>query len=161
MDKIADENGELLTARTVYVREHEKVLVIDGRQQGRSANFTKLKNSQKAKRRLRKLSTTEAGFLLKIIPYLSPGSNMLIGDGEIGDRGVPLRVTELYEIAGLHHTTGKNVFNSLVKKNLIGYVVTEGIKKAILVNPDYALNGKQPNPELVEAFRSLLAIDKE
>nr|WP_242466893.1 hypothetical protein [Brevibacillus brevis] len=65
---------------------------------GRSTKFVKIKASQKAKRRLRKLSLAKAGFLLKIAPYASEGTNLLQGDNERGQKGTPLTVKDLTRI---------------------------------------------------------------
>ncbi|MFI8711406.1 hypothetical protein [Brevibacillus brevis] len=63
--------GEIYYTEEVLRRSDEIVKVF--RLVGRSTKFVKIKASQKAKRRLRKLSLAEAGFLLKIAPYASEG----------------------------------------------------------------------------------------
>jgi len=68
------DTGEVFFEEQILRRPDEIVKVF--RPAGRSAKFVKIKASQKAKRRLRKLSLAEAGFLLKIAPYASEGNEL-------------------------------------------------------------------------------------
>ncbi|WP_254495107.1 hypothetical protein [Brevibacillus sp. RS1.1] len=83
--------GEIYYTEEVLRRSDEIVKVF--RPVGRSSKFVKIKASQKAKRRLRKLSLAEAGFLLKIAPYASEGTNLLQGAMSADKRGrhLPLK----------------------------------------------------------------------
>ncbi|CAJ1001013.1 hypothetical protein [Brevibacillus aydinogluensis] len=81
---IDPETGEVFYEEQILRRPDEIVKVF--RPAGRNAKFVKIKASQKAKRRLRKLSLAEAGFLLKIAPYASEGTNLLLGDNERGQK---------------------------------------------------------------------------
>lgn len=165
--RIDPDTGEILQQVTIYKRANEIVKAFDPVEAGRASKFIKVMNSQKAKRRLRKLTNAEAGFLLKILPYAAQGTNMLIGDGERGEKNKPLNVMDLYQVAGVHHTTGKQLYTSLKQKNVLNVANGEGIKKAIFLNPDYGVNGKKALPEIIEMFRNavnvetLLSIDKE
>ncbi|WP_343207007.1 hypothetical protein [Brevibacillus brevis] len=88
--------GEIYYTEEVLLRSDEIVKIF--RPVGRSTKFVKIKASQKAKRRLRKLSLAKAGFLLKIAPYASEGTNLLQGDNERGQKGTPLTVKDLTRI---------------------------------------------------------------
>jgi hypothetical protein len=68
------DTGEVFYEEQILRRSDEIVKVF--RPAGRNAKFVKFKASQKAKRRLRKLSLSEAGFLSKIAPYSTTGRQL-------------------------------------------------------------------------------------
>ncbi|TQK62126.1 hypothetical protein FB479_106209 [Brevibacillus sp. AG162] len=77
--------GENTTTEEVLRRSDEIVKVF------RSSKLVKIKTSQKAKRRLRKLSLAEAGFLLlKMALYISERTNHCKGITTRGQKGTPL-----------------------------------------------------------------------
>ncbi|WP_238543261.1 hypothetical protein [Brevibacillus sp. BC25] len=71
--------GDIHYTEEVLRRSDEIVKVF--RPVGRSTKFVKIKSSQKAKRRLRKPSLAEAGFLLKIAPVCKRGNKRLMRKG--------------------------------------------------------------------------------
>lgn len=150
---IDQETGEVLTPRTVFLRTNEFLKVVNPYESGRSAKFIKTKTSQKAKRRFKKLTSDERGMLSIISLYASPNTNILLGDGEAGQKGMPLTAMELCKIGGYSKTKGYAIIKSLIEKNVLGFLVSEKRRKAFIVNPDYYLNGRRPDHELMQAFR--------
>ncbi|WP_429845326.1 hypothetical protein [Brevibacillus sp. FIR094] len=118
---------------------------------GRSSKFVKIKASQKAKRRLRKLSLAEAGFLLKIAPYASEGTNLLQGDNERGQKGTPLTVKDLARIADCSYPTARRIVKAFVELHVMRRTELVG-RSALAINPLYSLNGKTAEAWLLQLF---------
>ncbi|QRG68582.1 hypothetical protein [Brevibacillus choshinensis] len=142
--------GEVFYEEQILRRPDEIVKVF--RPAGRSVKFVKIKASQKAKRRLRKLSLAEAGFLLKIAPYASEGTNLLEGDNERGQKGIPLTVKELARIANCSYLTARKIVNTFIELHVLRRTDMEG-RSALAINPLYSLNGKSAEAALLQLFR--------
>ncbi|MGG1658874.1 hypothetical protein [Brevibacillus sp. NRS-1366] len=119
---------------------------------GRSSKFVKIKASQKAKRRLRKLSLAEAGFLLKIAPYASEGTNLLQGDNERGQKGTPLTVKDLARIADCSYPTARKIVKTFIELHVLRRTDLE-MRSALAINPLYSLNGKTAEAWLLQLFK--------
>ncbi|CAI8877795.1 RepL domain-containing protein [Brevibacillus sp. IT-7CA2] len=141
--------GEIYYTEEVLRRSDEIVKVF--RPVGRSSKFVKIKASQKAKRRLRKLSLAEAGFLLKIAPYASEGTNLLQGDNERGQKGTPLTVKDLSRIADCSYPTARKIVKTFIELHIMRRTDLEG-RSALAINPLYSLNGKTAEAWLMHLF---------
>jgi len=141
--------GEIYYTEEVLRRSDEIVKVF--RPVGRSSKFVKIKASQKAKRRLRKLSLAEAGFLLKIAPYASEGTNLLQGDNERGQKGIPLTVKDLAHIADCSYPTARKIVKTFMELHVMRRTDLEG-RAALAINPLYSLNGKTAETWLLHLF---------
>ncbi|MDH6351910.1 hypothetical protein [Brevibacillus sp. 1238] len=151
MRQFVDPNtGEVFFEEQILRRSDEIVKVF--RPAGRSAKFVKIKASQKAKRRLRKLSLAEAGFLLKIAPYASEGTNLLLGDNERGQKGTPLTVKDLARIADCSYPTARKVVKTLIELHVLRRTDLDG-RAALAINPLYSLNGKTAEAWLLQLFK--------
>jgi hypothetical protein len=144
------ETGEVFYEEQILRRPDEIVKVF--RPAGRSAKFVKIKASQKAKRRLRKLSLAEAGFLLKIAPYASEGTNLLLGDNERGQKGVPLTIKELARIADCSYPQARKIVRTFTEQRILRWTEI-GNRAALAINPLYSLNGKEAETGLLQLFR--------
>jgi hypothetical protein len=147
---IDPDTGEVFYEEQILRRPDEIVKVF--RPAGRSAKFVKIKASQKAKRRLRKLSLAEAGFLLKIAPYASEGTNLLLGDNERGQKGVPLTIKELARIADCSYSQARKIVRTFVEQRILRWTEIAG-RTALAINPLYSLNGKAAETGLLQLFR--------
>ncbi|MGZ0050160.1 hypothetical protein [Brevibacillus gelatini] len=146
--------GEIYYTEEVLRRSDEIVKVF--RPLGRSSKFVKIKASQKAKRRLRKLSLAEAGFLLKITPYASEGTNLLEGDNERGQKGIPLTVKDLARVADCSYPQARKIVKSFIEQRILRRVETDG-RTALAINPLFSLNGKAAETSLLQLFRQEIA----
>lgn len=144
------DSGEIFYEEQILRRPNEIVKVF--RPAGRSAKFVKIKASQKAKRRLRKLSLAEAGFLLKIIPYASEGTNLLKGDNERGQKGIPLTVKDLARVADCSYPQARRIVKSLIEQRILRRVETDS-RTGLAINPLFSLNGKAAETSLQQLFR--------
>ncbi|WP_289135594.1 hypothetical protein [uncultured Brevibacillus sp.] len=142
--------GEIFYTEEVLRRSDEIVKVF--RPLGRSSKFVKIKASQKAKRRLRKLSLAEAGFLLKIAPYATEGTNLLQGDNERGQKGTPLTVKDLARIADCSYPTARKIVKTFTELHVLRRTDLEG-RSALAINPLYSLNGKAAEAWLLQLFK--------
>jgi hypothetical protein len=144
------DTGEVFYEEQILRRPDEIVKVF--RPAGRSSKFVKIKASQKAKRRLRKLSLAEAGFLLKIAPYASEGTNLLEGDNERGHKGVPLTVKDLARVADCSYPQARKIVKSFITERILRRVEIDG-RTALAINPLYSLNGKSAEISLLQLFK--------
>ncbi|NGQ95024.1 hypothetical protein G3578_07470 [Brevibacillus sp. SYP-B805] len=144
------DTGEVFYEEQILRRPDEIVKVF--RPVGRSAKFVKIKASHKAKRRLRKLSLAEAGFFLKIAPYASEGTNLLLGDNERGQKGVPLTIKELARIADCSYPQARKIVKSFIEQRILRRIDIGG-RAALAINPLYSLNGKEAETSLMQLFR--------
>ncbi|WP_411502950.1 hypothetical protein [Brevibacillus centrosporus] len=142
--------GEVFYEEQILRRPDEIVKVF--RPVGRSVKFVKIKASQKAKRRLRKLSLAEAGFLLKIAPYAGEGTNLLVGDNERGKKGTPLTVKDLARIADCSYQQARKIVKVFIEQRVLRRTKMEG-RTALAINPLYSLNGKSAETALLQLFR--------
>ena len=142
--------GEIFYTEEVLRRSDEIVKVF--RPVGRSSKFVKIKASQKAKRRLRKLSLAEAGFLLKIAPYATEGTNLLQGDNERGQKGTPLTVKDLARVADCSYPTARKIVKTFTELHVLRRTDLEG-RSALAINPLYSLNGKTAEAWLLQLFK--------
>lgn len=147
---IDQETGEVFYEEQILRRPDEIVKVF--RPAGRSAKFVKIKASQKAKRRFRKLSLVEAGFLLKIAPYACEGTNLLQGDNERGQKGTPLTVKDLARIADCSYPTARKIVKAFIGLHVLRRTDLEG-RSALAINPLYSLNGKSAEAWLLQLFK--------
>lgn len=147
---VDSDTGEIFYTEEVLRLSNEIVKVF--RPVGRSSKFVKIKASQKAKRRLRKLSLAEAGFLLKIAPYATEGTNLLQGDNERGQKGTPLTVKDLARIADCSYPTARKIVKTFTELNVLRRTDLEG-RSALAINPLFSLNGKTAEAWFLQLFK--------
>ncbi|WP_103110716.1 hypothetical protein [Brevibacillus reuszeri] len=149
---VDQETGEIVRKETRILHGNQFLKIITPTKGGRSIKFVKTRTSQKAKRRMYNLTSHERGMLSIIALYAAPGTNVLLGDGERGQRGHPLTAQDLCKIGKYSKTQGYRLIQSLVEKNALGLMSTEDGQKVFVVNPDYYLNGKEADLATLHFF---------
>lgn len=148
---VDDDTGELLYRQTVLRRENQivKVFAVDG---NKNVKHVKLRTAREQKRTYNKLTLEERGFLFSLLPYLDWETNLIIGDGEIAEKGEPLTWAKIDKVVGISKPTRIKIVRSLEEKRVIGYIVVSGKRVGIVVNPEYALRGRKPKEVLKQVF---------
>ncbi|WP_340701655.1 hypothetical protein [Brevibacillus borstelensis] len=147
------ETGEIIRKQTSILRGNQFVKIITPTKGGRSVKFVKTRTSQKAKRRMYNLTSHERGMLSIIALYAAPGTNVLLGDGERGDRGQPLTAQDICKIGRYSKTQGYRLIQSLIDKNVLGMMDIGDGQKVFVVNPEYYLNGKEADLATLHLFK--------
>jgi hypothetical protein len=165
------ETGEVYIQETINRLPGQIIAVIDPKikplqtqdevAQKREQKHIKLRSARDQKRIYKSLAENEKAFLFSLLPYMDWESNILMGDGEDGENGKPLRWSHVEKIAGISKPTRLKIVKELEIKRIIGYMVVGGSKKGIVVNPEYALYGHHPMESLLATFQASKDIDYE
>jgi hypothetical protein len=147
--------GERLIPETVLRRQSEVVKVFDAAKGGRIAKHIKLRSAREQKRLYyNQLDLQERGFLFSLICLMDWETNVLVGDGENGEKGRPLSWTMIDRIVGVSKPFRIRVVRKLEEYRVIGYLTVGGKRVGIVINPRYALFGRKPDDSLLQAFQS-------
>lgn len=147
--------GEKLVPETVLRRQSEVVKVFDAAKGGRMCKHIKLRSAREQKRLYyNQLDLQERGFLFSLICLMDWETNVLVGDGENGEKGRPLSWTMIDRIVGVSKPFRIRVVRKLEEYRVIGYLVVGGKRVGIVINPRYALFGRKPDDSLLQAFQS-------
>ena len=92
--------------------------------------------------------------------YLDWETNIIVGDDTVGMKGVPLRAGDIDKISGLDRKRRGKAVKGLADKNILAYIITEDRRKAYVMNPEWALNGRNPQDALVKTFQSKNDVEK-
>lgn len=125
------------------------------------AKHVKIQNNLAQKEKMRELTSDERALLFSLVYYLDWETNIVVGDGEIGQKNVPLRASEIDIICGLERHRRRKAMLGLIEKNIIAYAMTEHRRKAYILNPYWALNGRNPQESLLNTFTSQTDVDDE
>jgi len=152
-EKVVDQKtGEIKYHDTVERLPQELIGVWNPHQKEKNYKYIKMKNSLEVKKKINELTINEKAFLLSVIPYLDWETNILVGDGRTaGQKQFPLKWKEIDKITGFEQRTRRKIVESLVEKNILNYISGD-YKKGIVINPQYALNGKTPSQTLINTF---------
>lgn len=158
---INPETGEVRFRDTIERNPQELINVWNPHQKESRMKHFKSRNSIEVKKMIISLSPLERAFLFTVEPYLDWETNILVGDGQTaGKKKDPLLWKDIDKILGFDQRTRRKVVEELIKKNILAYL--EGNhRKGIVINPDYALNGRSPAKALVNAFNSSSKLDEE
>lgn len=156
---IDPETGEVIILETVARRPGEFVGVFEAKpkdevKQKREQKYIKVKTARKQKRIYKSLTSEQKAFLFSLLPYMDWETNLLMGDGEDGEKGKPLRWCHIQKIAGISKNHRIKLMRELDQKGMIGYMLIQGRKKGIVINPRYALNGRVPKEALLAVFQT-------
>lgn len=143
--------GEVFFKEEVWKRNDQVVKLIDVRNQ-KNVKHVKFRVSREQKRAYDKLSMNEAGLLFKLMPYMCWETNLLVGDGVIGDKNKPLSWAQIDRILDCSKPHRIKLVKVLEEKKMIGYLVIGGKRVGIVINPKYAINGYKPSESLLQAF---------
>lgn len=146
------DTGEMKYHDTIERLPQELIGVWDPNRKDKSYKYIKMKNSLDVKKKISELTTNEKAFMLSIMPYLDWETNILVGDGRTaGSKNHPLKWRDIDKITGFEQRTRRKIVESLVAKNILNYISGD-YKKGIVINPQYALNGKTPSQVLINTF---------
>jgi hypothetical protein len=159
--KVDEHTGEILNPVVVYTNSNEIVRVIDNTQRRHQIKHVKYRQSREAKRLMQKLSPEERGLLATLMQYTDWKLNMVVGDGEVGKKDVPLRFCDIDKISGMSKATRVKVVKSLEQKRAIGYYNVGGKRSAIVVNPAFGYKGTRPPEGLRNVFNCDIDIDED
>lgn len=147
--------GEKLVPETVLRRRTEVVKVFDASKGGRMAKHIKLRSARDQKRLyFNRLDMQERGFLFSLICLMDWETNILVGDGENGEKGRPLSWAMIDGIVGVSKPFRIRTVRKLEEYRVIGYLNVGGKRVGIVINPLYALFGRKPDDSLLQAFQS-------
>jgi len=147
--------GEKLITQTVLRRETEVVKVFDAAKAGRMFKHIKLRFAREQKRLYySQLNVHERGFLFSLLCLMDWETNLLVGDGENGDKGKPLTWSMIDRIVGVSKPFRIRMARRLEELRIIGYMVVAGKQGGIVINPRYALFGRKPDDALLQVFES-------
>lgn len=94
--------GERLVPETILRRQTEVVKVFEAAKGGRMCKHIKLRSAREQKRLYyNQLDLQERGFLFSLICLMDWETNVLVGDGENGEKGRPLSWTMIDRIVGV------------------------------------------------------------
>lgn len=152
MKPVDADTGEVLISQTVYRREGEVIVAFDPKHTTRNIKHVRVRTARQQKRVYDKLTLEERGFLFSLLPYLQWETNIVVGDGEIAEKGVPLAFTYIDAIVGISKPTRIKIVRSLIDKKVLGFLTVSGKKVAIVVNPSYVIRGRKMNDTIKKAF---------
>jgi hypothetical protein len=147
-----DDNGEKFIEEVRYRRENEVVATYNPQNRRRNYKHSRFRTGVRQKRVIQALSADEKSFLFSIIPYTAWGTNAIVGDGNIGKKDIPMNWTQMERVAGITSPTRRKVIKSLLEKGLLGYIVVQGEKRALCINPILIVNGRAPDESLLNTF---------
>ena len=164
------ETGEILIVETITRRHDEIVAVFEAKpknevahkreQHKREQKHIKLRTARDQKRIYKTLTTEQKAFIFSLLPYMDWETNLLIGDGEDGENGKPLRWCHVEKIAGISKNHRIKLMRELEEKRIIGYMMVQGKKLGIVINPEYALRGRSPQEALLAVFSSRIEVEE-
>ncbi|HJV46633.1 MAG TPA: hypothetical protein VJ824_13040 [Bacillota bacterium] len=147
------ETGEKVYRKDAWVKQGQIVTIQDVKN-NKNVKHAKFRTAREQKRFYKGLSVNEAGFVLKLIPYMSWETNLVVGDGETGEMNKPLTWSQVDELVGCSKPFRIKVVRSLEEKKVIGYLQVAGRRVGIVINPKYVINGYKPDDSLLETFES-------
>jgi len=164
-----NDTGEIMILETVARHIGEVVGVFEAKPKDpkdmlaakRQQKYVKVRTAREQKRLYRSMTSEQKAFLFSLLPYMDWETNILIGDGEDGENGKPLRWCHVQKIAGISKPTRIKLMRVLEEKGVIGYMLIKRAKKGIVVNPRYALNGRVPQESLLAVFDSEKDVEDE
>lgn len=141
----------MLEAVTVYKRSHEIAVSLDPGKTGRSKRFTKLFSSRERWRAARRLDAYEKAALFTFGLHLAQHTNLIVGRGESGVKGLPLSMEEIAQAVGVSKPTMVRVMRQLAEKGIVRHL---GRGKGYVVNPALMMNGPTIEPATAELFEN-------
>jgi len=161
-EKVIDpKTGEVRYHDTIERQPEELINVWNPHQKENKMKHFKARNSIAVKKMIMSLTHQERAFLFTVEPYLDWETNILVGDGQTaGKKKEPLKWKDIDKIVEFDPRTRRKIVDELIKKNILNFLVSDR-KKGIVINPEYALNGKTPLQALVNTFNSPGSLDDE
>lgn len=147
-------NGATVYHDTIERKPSEIIQVFNPHDVKNKTKHIKLQNNLNQKEGIMQLSRDEKVLVFCLSYYLDWETNIVVGDEVVGTKGFPLRAGDIDKITGLDRKRRGKAIQGLIDKNILAYIDTAGRRKAYVMNPDWALNGRNPQEALVNTFRS-------
>ncbi|TPG93526.1 hypothetical protein EEL32_00270 (plasmid) [Brevibacillus laterosporus] len=147
------ETGEKLIKQEIWLRNKQIAKVVDVSNR-KNIKHIKFRSSTKQKRIYSQLTSDEASLLFKLMPYMSWETNLIVGDGVLGEKNKPLKWSQVDQLLDYSKRQRIKVVKLLEEKKLIGYYVIGGKRTGIVINPSVAINGYKPDETLCKVFES-------
>lgn len=120
----------------------------------KNTKHVKFRSAKTQRRIYDQLSMDEAGLLLKLLAYMSWETNLVVGDGVLGEKNKPLKWSQIDSILSCSKPYRIKLVKALEEKKVIGYLVIGGKRVGIVINPKFAINGYKPDEALLKTFES-------
>ncbi|MFY0543507.1 hypothetical protein [Brevibacillus sp. H7] len=98
--------------------------------------------------------------MLNIAFYSSEGSNLLLGDNERGQKGVPLTIKELARTADCSYSQARKIVRTFIEQRILRRAEIDG-RTALAINPLFLLNGKAADTWLLQLFQNEIVEARE
>jgi hypothetical protein len=157
---VDNETGEKLYRKDAWVKQGQIVTIHDVKN-NKNVKHAKFRTAREQKRLYNKLSLDEAGFLVKLMPYMAWETNLIIGDGVQGEKDKPLSWAQIDKFLNCSKRHRINIVKSLEEKKVIGYLVIAQKKVGIVINPKYAIHGYKPDESLLQSFNMTEDVEEE
>lgn len=154
-------NGATVYHDTIERKPGEVINVFDPNEIKNRTRHVKLQNSLAQKEQMMSLTQDEKLLVFCLSYYLDWETNTVIGDGQIGQKNYPLKASDIDRIAGLDRRRRIRAVKGLMDKNILAYTLTEHRRKAYVMNPEWALNGRNPQEALLNTFNSKIDVENE
>lgn len=148
---VVEETGEILNKSTVYSKPSEIVRTFDP-SKIKNIKHVKLRTAANQKATLASLGRDEKALLFTLLLYMDWETSIVVGDGSLGKKNTPLKWKELDNVSGMGKTNRVATASILEKKRVIGYMVVNSKRVGIVVNPEFAIYGKNPAKTLLQIF---------
>jgi len=153
-------SGKMVYLDTIERAPSEVIQVFNPYDVRHKTKHIKLQNNLAQKESVQKLNRDEKVLVFCLSYYLDWETNIIVGDDTVGMKGVPLRAGDIDKISGLDRKRRGKAVKGLADKNILAYIITEDRRKAYVMNPEWALNGRNPQDALVKTFQSKNDVEK-
>lgn len=157
---IDPETGEMKYHDTIERQPEELIGVWSPRGKESRTKHIKINSRLEIKRKLKTLTGPEKIFLLSVLPYMDWESNLLVGDNvTAGTKKQPLSWADIEKITGLEPRARRKAVEGLMKKKVLAYLANDK-KRGLVINPQFALNGKIPSTSLINTFNTATTLEE-
>ncbi len=147
-------NGATVYHDTIERKPSEVIHVFNPYEVKNKTKHVKLQNNLNQKEEIMKLSRDEKVLVFCLSYYLDWETNIIVGDDVIGKKNIPLKGTDIDKISGLERRSRGRAIKGLIEKGILAYIETADKRKAYVMNPDWVLNGRNPQEALLNTFKS-------
>lgn len=153
-ERAKKKGGAMVYLDTIERAPNEVIHVFNPYDVRHKTKHIKLQNNLAQKESVQRLNRDEKVLVFCLSYYLDWETNIIVGDGEVGEKNRPLKVGDIDKISGLDRRRRAKAIKGLIQKNVLAYIVTEDRRKAYVMNPNWALNGRNPQEALVNTFNA-------
>lgn len=154
-------NGTMVYHDTIERKPNEVIHVFNPNEVKYKTKHIKLQNNGVQKEQMMKLSRDEKLLIFCLAYYLDWETNIVVGDDIVGKKNYPLKASDLDVITGLDRHRRAKAVKGLIDKNILAYITTEDRRKAYVMNPEWALNGRNAQEGLINTFTSKNDVENE